>query len=163
MDGDTAALRALADSVERWGTGSNYGRDRKAHHYLRGLLLAAAARHDEAVREFQAAIHSPSLGFTRVNLELARCLLRLARPLEAVVTLRAALHGATDASNLYVTRTELHELLAQAFDRAGMVDSAATHFQSVVRAWRRADPEFLPRRNDAQNWLAAHPRAAAGR
>jgi tetratricopeptide (TPR) repeat protein len=150
---DTAALRPLADSVERWGQGSSYGRDRKAHHYVRGLVLASAGRHQEAAGEFQAAIHSPSLGFTRVNYELARCLLKLDRPREAVATLRSALHGTTDASNLYITRTELHELLAESFDRAGLPDSAAHHYRLVVRAWRRADPEFHDRRNRALAWL----------
>ena len=158
MAGDTAALRVLADSVERWGTGSNYGRDRKAHHYLRGLLLTSAGRHEEAVREFQAAIHSPSLGFTRVNYELARCLLKLDRPHEAVAALRSALHGATDASNLYITRTELHELLAESFARAGVTDSAAAHYRAVARAWHNADPEFYERRQRASTWLAVHTR-----
>src|SRR4029079_3189611 len=108
--GDTAAVRALADSVERWGAGSAYGRDRKAHHYLRGLVLAAADRHEDAVREFRAAMHSPSLGFTRVNYELARSLLRLGRPAEAIATLQSALRGELYASCMYVTRSELHEL-----------------------------------------------------
>ena len=159
--GDTAAVRALADSVERWGAASAYGRDRKSHHYLRGLLLAAEDRHDDAVREFRAAIHSPSLGFTRVNYELARSLLRLGRPTEAISTLQAALRGELYASNLYVTHSELHELLAQAFDAAGQVDSAAFHYRAVVKAWQRADPEFVPRREAARSWLARNQRTVA--
>jgi tetratricopeptide (TPR) repeat protein len=147
--GDTMAVRALVDSVERWGQGSAYGRDRRAHHYLRGLLHAAASRHEDAVREFREAIHSPSLGFTRVNYELARCLLRLDRPREAVTALQPALRGEIDASNLYITRTELHELLADAFERAGQRDSAAVHYRAVVKAWQRADPEFHARRERA--------------
>ena len=159
--GDTAAVRALADSVERWGAGSAYGRDRKAHHYLRGLVLAAAGRHGDAVHEYTAAIHSPSLGFTRVNYELARSLLKLRRPIEAIATLQAALRGELYASCLYVTHSELHELLAQAFDAAGQSDSAAFHYRAVVRAWRRADPEFVPRREAARSWLARNQRTIA--
>lgn len=147
--GDTMAVRALVDSVERWGQGSAFGRDRRAHHYLRGLLYAAASRHEEAVREFRDAVHSPSLGFTRVNYEMARCLLRLDRPREAVTALQPALRGEIDASNLYITRTELHEMLAEAFERVGQRDSAAVHYRAVVKAWQRADPEFHARRERA--------------
>jgi predicted Zn-dependent protease len=154
--GDTLAVRYLADSVETWGRGSAYGRDQKAHHYLRGLVLMAANRHEDAVREFRSAMHSPSLGLTRVNYELARCLLRLGRAREAVAALQPALRGEVDASNLYITRTELHELLAQAFDAAGQPDSAALHYRAVVKAWQRADPSFYNRRDRAHAWLARH-------
>lgn len=154
--GDTIALGALADSVELWGRGSLYGRDRKTHHYLRGMLHAAAGRHEAAAREFQAAIHSPTMGFTRVNYELARCLIRLGRPREAIAALQSALRGDLDAGALYVTHTELHEVLAQAFDRAHMTDSAAVHYRAVAKAWRRADREFWPRRDSAQTWLARY-------
>jgi tetratricopeptide (TPR) repeat protein len=154
--GDTALLRRLADSVEYWGARSIYGRDRKAHHYLRGLLFTAAQRDDDAIREFQAAIYSPTLGFTRVNFELGRALMRQNRAREAAAIVGPALRGEVDASNLYVTRTELHELLAQAYDRAGVTDSAAVHYRVVVRAWANADPAFQARRNAARTWLARH-------
>jgi tetratricopeptide (TPR) repeat protein len=144
--GDTTAVRALADSVERFGSGSAYGRDKRLHHYLRGLLSVARHRDEDAVREFRAAIHSPNLGFTRVNYELARALLRLGRPAEAVATLRSSLRGEIDASNLYITRTDLHELLADAFQATGQADSAAAHYRAVVNAWRRADPLYHMRR-----------------
>ena len=109
--GDTVAVRALADSVEMWGQGSLYGRDRRAHHYLRGMVHQAGGRHEDAVREFRAAIHSPTMGFTRVNYELARSLLGLRRPREAVAALQPALRGDIEAGNFYVAHTELHELL----------------------------------------------------
>ena len=152
--GDTAALRVLADTVEVLGRRSIYGRDVRAHHYLRGLLFASQARYEDAVREYRAAIWSKSLGFTRVNYELARCLLRLGRPAEAVATLQSALRGEIDSSNLYITRTELHELLAQAFDATKSRDSAAYHYRTVAHAWSRADPIFVPRRSAATEWLA---------
>jgi DNA-binding SARP family transcriptional activator len=144
--GDTTAVRALVDSVERSGRGSAYGRDQKLHHYLRGLLFAAQRRDEDAVREFRAAIHSPNFGFTRVNYELARALLRLGRPTEAVATLQSSLRGEVDASNLYITRTDLHELLADAFYAAGQPDSAAAHYRAVATAWRKADPMYHARR-----------------
>ncbi len=157
--GDTGAVRALIDTVEQWGSRSAYGRDRRAHHYLRGLLFAAQRRDEDAVREFRAAIHSPNLGFTRVNYELARAQLRLGRPAEAVNTLQSSLRGEIDASNLYITRTDLHELLAQAFDSAGQRDSAAAHHRAVVSAWRRADARYQPRRDRSVAWLAEHASA----
>jgi DNA-binding SARP family transcriptional activator/tetratricopeptide (TPR) repeat protein/TolB-like protein len=152
--GDTAELRALADTVEELGRRSIYGRDVRAHHYLRGLLFASQGRYEDAVREYRAAIWSPALGFTRVNYELARCLMRLGRPAEAVATLQSALSGEIDSSNLYITRTELHELLAQAFDATKSSDSAAYHYRAVAQAWSRADPTFVPRRSAATRWLA---------
>jgi tetratricopeptide (TPR) repeat protein len=158
--GDTATLRAIADSVERWGRASAYGRDRKAHHYLHGMLDVAAGRDEDAVRRFRDAIYSPSLGFTRVNFELGRALLRLNRPQEAIAALQPALRGVFDASNLYISRTELHYQLAEAFDRAGMTDSAAVHYRAVIRAWHRADAQFHDRRGRAAGWLARNERRA---
>jgi DNA-binding SARP family transcriptional activator len=152
--GDTAAVLRLADSVEYWGQRSLYGRDRKMHHYLRGLVHVAAGRDDDAIREFRDAVFSPTLGFTRVNLELGRALLRQRRGREAAEVVAPALRGEIDASNMYVTRTELHELLAQAFAQAGVPDSAAAHYRVVVRSWANADEMFHARRDSAQHWLA---------
>jgi hypothetical protein len=56
---------------------------------------------------------------------------------------QAALHGGLEGPNLYVTRTELHELLARLFDANRAHDSAAAHYRVVDRAWRAAD-RFLP-------------------
>jgi DNA-binding SARP family transcriptional activator len=156
--GDTSAVLRMADTVEYWGQRSLYGRDRRSHHYLRGLVHAAAGRNDDAIRELTQAIHSRTLGFTRVNFELGRVLLRQNRAREAMDVLAPALRGEIDASNLYVTRTELHELLAQAFDRAGEPDSAAVHYRTVVRAWANADEMFHARRNSARAWLTRYER-----
>jgi hypothetical protein len=154
--GDTLRMRRLADTVEYWGQRSNYGRDRRAHHYIRGMLLVAQKRDAEAAIELREAIHSPTNGFTRVNYELGKALLRLGRAAEAVPIVRAALHGELDGSSLYMSRTELHELVAQAFDRMGMRDSAAVHYRAVVKAWKDADPIFHARRDHARAWLARH-------
>lgn len=156
--GDTGRVRRLVDSVSFWGQRSNFGRDRRLHHYLRGMLLVAQRRDSVAVEELKQAIYSPSHGLTRINYELGRALLRLGRPAEAVPVVRAALHGDIDGSNLYMTRTDLHELLAQAFDQLGQRDSAAVHYRAVVRAWERADPVYHARRDSARARLSRQAR-----
>jgi hypothetical protein len=75
-----------------------------------------------------------------------------------VAVVAPALRGEIDASNLYVTRTELHELLAQAYDGVGESDSAAVHYRAVVRAWANADEMFHGRRDAAREWLARYER-----
>lgn len=166
---DTLRLRQLVDTVESWGQKSLYGRDRRSHHYLRGMLLVAERRDAAAVEELREAIHSPTNGFTRINYELGKALLRLDQPSKAVAVVRSALQGGIDGSNLYVTRSDLHELLAQAFDRLGRRDSAAVHYRAVVRAWARSDPTYRPRLSRAQEWLSANahndatPRAGRAR
>ena len=75
--------------------------------------------------------------------------------------MRAALHGGIEGSGLYVTRTSLHELLAQLFDAAGQRDSAAAHYAVVERGWRSADPFLRPRYEAARLYVmgaAARPR-----
>ena len=154
--GDTAKLRPLADTVEAWGRQSLYGRDRRAHHYVRGLVLVAEGRDAEAADQFRQAIHSPTNGFTRINYELGKVLLRLNRPGEAVPILRGALHGGIDGSNLYLTRTDVHELTAQAFDMLGNRDSAAVHYRAVARAWAKSDPSYGPRLQRARSWITTN-------
>ncbi len=164
--GDTAALPELIDSVEVIGARSEIGRDRLSYHHLRGLLLAA--RHDRAAAEaeFRAAIFSSAEGYLRTNLHLARLLLADDRPRQAVPLLRAALHGPLEGNGLYVTRTELHELLAEAFAAAGEPDSAAVHYRAVERAWSDGDPPFAARAAHARSELArlrgAPPGASRG-
>ena len=67
---------------------------------------------------------------------------------------RAALHGGIEGAGFYVTRTELHELLARLFDADHQRDSAAAHYAIVERAWRSADPFLKPRYDAARQWLA---------
>ena len=64
--------------------------------------------------------------------------------------LRPAIHGGVDGSNTYVSRTELHEALAQAFEQAGQRDSAVAHWRAVESAWRHADPQFRNRYLEAR-------------
>ena len=147
--GDTASLAALADSVRTIGAVSTFGRDHLLHHYILGLLWAARGQPGPAAESFRRSIWSWTDGFTRANLELARTLLALGRPREALYPLQTALRGDLQSSNLYVTRTELHELLGAAFAAAGQRDSAAAHVRLVARAWEHADPAFRARRQRA--------------
>ncbi len=152
--GDTARARQLVDIIERTGQQSLYPRDPLLHHFVRGLLLARAQHHDSAVKEYRAAMYSPTFGYTRINYEMARSLMALDRPGEAIAVLQPALRGGIEGSNLYITRTELHELLAQAFDANRQRDSAAAHFAVVERAWRLADPVFRSRYETARRRAA---------
>jgi DNA-binding SARP family transcriptional activator/TolB-like protein len=145
--------RRLADSTEAVGQRSLYGRDPLLHYFLRGLIAAASGDHGSAVELFRRSIHSWNFGYTRANLELGRSLLALGRAAEAVPVLQASLRGGWDGSNLYVSRTELHELLAQAFAASGRRDSAAVHFRQVESAWRHADPFLAARYQAARAWL----------
>ncbi|MGH7467914.1 MAG: BTAD domain-containing putative transcriptional regulator [Longimicrobiales bacterium] len=148
--GDTAAVRALADSVERIGANSSFGRDPKLHFFLRGLLLQREQRHAEALDAFRRSLYSATDGYTRTNLEMARSLMALRRYPEAVAILQPALRGGVDGSNTYVTHTELQEALARVFEAAGQRDSAAVHYAAVERAWRSADPQFSERYRSAK-------------
>ena len=143
--GDTARLARLVDSAAVFGARGAYGRDRRLHHHLRGLLMLARGRREDAVTEFRRAIYSPTLGYTRTNLELGRVLMSLGRPREAIVVLAPALRGNLEASNYYVTHAELHERLAEAFEMAGEPDSARVHYGWVAKAWARGDEPFRSR------------------
>jgi tetratricopeptide (TPR) repeat protein len=143
--GDTAVVRRLADSIEVIGKGSGSGRDTRMHHYLRGILLQRAGRHAEAVDQLRRSVSSLTDGYTVINLAMARSLLELRRPAEAIAVLRPAIRGGVDGTNTYTSRTELHEAMAQAFEQAGQRDSAVAHYRAVEQNWRRADPEFSER------------------
>ncbi|MDQ4080772.1 MAG: tetratricopeptide repeat protein, partial [Gemmatimonadota bacterium] len=152
--GDTAELEMLADSMELEGQKSLYGRDPRLHHHVRGLLWRARGRPTDAEAAFRRALYSPTSGYTRTNLELGRLLLEQRHPREAITMLSPALRGPLDASNLYVTHTEIHELLARAFDDVGQADSALTHYRWIEQAWRKSDPAFHARREAARRRVA---------
>jgi tetratricopeptide (TPR) repeat protein len=156
--GDTLGIEAWIDTVATQGAQTGNGRDRLLHHHLRGMLLAARGQDDLAVAELRRAVYSWSVGYTRTNVVLAQALLRRGRPQEAVAALQPALHGWVEASNFYLTRTEIHELLGRAWEAVGgsaARDSAIAHYGQVVRAWNRADSSFAPRLRQAQSRLAA--------
>lgn len=138
--GDTTAVLALVDTVRRVGQASSYGRDRLLYHHLLGLVAEARGDRRTAESEFRAAIYSMTEGYTRSNLHLARILLDEQRPQEAVAVLEPALRGPLDASNFYVTRTELHAVLSRALQESGAPERAAMHGHLAAAAWERADP-----------------------
>jgi DNA-binding SARP family transcriptional activator/TolB-like protein len=156
--GDTLRARSLVDTIETLGRRSLFGRDPLLHHFVRGLLLSRARQQAAALREFRAAMHSPTFGYTRINYELAKSLLELKRPGEGIPVVQGALRGGLEGSGLYITRTELHELLAQLFDANGQRDSAAVHYAVVDRSWASADPFLVGRRDAARQWLARNGR-----
>lgn len=74
---------------------------------------------------------------------------------DAIAVLSPALRGKLDASNFYVTHTELHELLGQAWEAAGVRDSAVVHYTLVARAWSAGDPPYRARADNARARAAA--------
>jgi DNA-binding SARP family transcriptional activator/TolB-like protein len=152
--GDTARLTTIADSVEHVGAQSNFGRDPRIHQYVRGLLWLARGDTARAADAFMRSIWSYTDGYTRANYELARALIALHRPAEAIYPLQAALRGDLQSSNMYVTRTELREQLAKAFALTGQRDSARAEYALVGAAWANAEPAFTARRAVALAYLA---------
>jgi predicted Zn-dependent protease len=144
----------VADTIRSIAHLSAYGRDWRLPAHVRGLVWLARGAPERAATEFRAALFSPNDGFTRTNLELARTLLTLERPNEAVAILQPALRGSVDGSNFYVTRIELHEMLARAFEAAHQPDSAAAHYAVVASVWSSADPPLRERGNMARRMAA---------
>jgi DNA-binding SARP family transcriptional activator/tetratricopeptide (TPR) repeat protein/TolB-like protein len=151
--GDTAALVPLIDSVQANGARSLLVRDQRLHHHVRALLLLARGDDEGAIRELRAARSTPTLDYARTPYLLASALLRRGQADEAVRVLQPALRGSLQSSNFYVTRPELHELLAKAWDASRVPaarDSAAAHWRAVAHAWSRADPPLRARGVAAQ-------------
>jgi DNA-binding SARP family transcriptional activator/tetratricopeptide (TPR) repeat protein len=153
--GDTTRLAALADTIEAYGSGSNFARDMRIHHHVRGLLLAARGEDSVAVTEFRRAIFSPSLGYTRTNVEMAKSLIRLGRYSEAIEILEPALRGSLEASNLYATYPEIRLLLAEGYAGDGQRDRASRELDWVRRAWARADAVVRPQLDSSARAVGA--------
>ena len=151
--GDTARVRMLADTIEALGRDSGFGRDTRLHHHVRGLLLARAGDRDGAVAAYREVIAGN--WYARSNVELARLLVEMGQPEEAVTVLQLALRGPIQANGFYVTRPGLHAELGHAWEAAGRPDSASFHYQKVVTAWQDADPEFVSRRQAIEQRLTA--------
>lgn len=143
--GDTVLLPRIADSLAYYGPLSGYGRDRRLHHHVRGLLLEARGDLPGAVAEYRQSIFSPPMGYTRTNLLLGRLLLRLNQPREAAWWAEQAIHSSFEATNTYVTQTELAELAALAWDAAGEKQKALENYRIVAANWANADPQFSAR------------------
>ena len=152
--GDTLRLKALADTIEAYGRGTNLARDRQIHHHVRALLLTLRGSDSAAVAEFRRAVFSLPGGYTRTNVEMAKSLMRLGRHAEAVTVLEPALRGSLEASNLYVTYPEVRLLLAEAYAGAGQRDRANRELDWVRRAWVKADASVRPQLDVAMRAVA---------
>jgi len=151
--GDTAMLPRIIDTLRVIGPKSGLDRDRRLFHHVQGLLLAARGQNEAAAEQFRLAVSSWTFGYTRVNMALAAVFMRLGRPREAVTVLQPALRGSIESSNFYVSRTSVHEALAQAWaavSEPAARDSARAHYALVVNAWKRADPMFAARKAQAE-------------
>ncbi|MCU0624205.1 MAG: hypothetical protein MUF53_10125, partial [Gemmatimonadaceae bacterium] len=132
--GDTTGLWALADTIARVSQGSAYGRDRRLHHHVRGLAWLARGDTARAAEAFAAGQWSRTHAWIRTSVRLAEAQLALGRAADAVATLQSCQRQPLESGGLYATRTEVHALLAKAFDAAGQRDSAAVHRDWVRRA-----------------------------
>lgn len=157
--GDTVALAVVIDSLEAIAPRSARARDRRLHHYARGLLYRLRGDLPAAERELRSATGPVYDKLNRVNLELGRVLLERGKPLEAIDVLEVALLGDVEGGHLYVSRTELHEVLGRANETAGEEDLAISHYAWAADAWERADALLQPRRDS----VVARLRALSGR
>jgi tetratricopeptide (TPR) repeat protein len=153
--GDSGRLKALRDSVQQMGAHSFQKRDHLLWFYVDGLWQKAQGRLATAAEAIRTSIASPAQGYTRANVELARLLLVLNRPTEAIAILRPVLHGPLEGSDLYLTLTETHSVLGQAWESAGNPDSAAVHYRWAVNALAGADQDQTGRREEMKKRLVA--------
>ncbi len=151
--GDTQRLPVLADTIDRVARLSSWGGDWLLPHHVRGLLRQARGEPARAAEEFRAAMYSPTRGYTRTNLELARALISLGRPHDAIRILREVLGGSLVNVVTNLTRTEVHDLLARGFEAAGQRDSAMVHYRKVAEAWRNGDAPYRARAEAARRKL----------
>lgn len=121
--------------------------------HARGVVLLANGDTAAAVTALKNAIFSTTVGFTRSNLVLGRILLAQGKAEEALRWVSPALRGTLEAANLYVTRTELHEAMAEAYAALGRRDSAQKHWRQVAAALARSDPEARPQLQRARAGL----------
>lgn len=160
---DTATLRVVEDTVRVYGGGSAAAGDRRLHHYVRGLRLQTQGRVSEAREAFEAAMVAPYYTYVRLPFEAGRASLAADDPERAISVLTAALRGPVSAAGLYASRTELLELLGDAYAKGGQVDSAAAVYGRVLESWSRADPLLGSRVEGVRARLAALRPAGDGR
>ena len=153
---DTAGLARLADSVAVIGRRSAYGRDRRIHYHVRGLLYVIRGAHLQAAESFRMAEHAPTLNLGQTRHAWAASLLALGRSAEAARVLDPLLRRTLNSVGSYFSQTEVHLLLGRALAESGRTEEAMEHLAWVERAWDGADPELLER-------LAAVQRLLPGR
>lgn len=153
--GDTVALHSTAELIARRTTDSALVRSRTYGNYLRGLLAAKRGDQAAAVQFFSAARFSPTLSLALVDVELAHALLSSGKPRDAVAVLQPTFRGYFTGGGLFVTRTQIHEELARAWEAAGNLDSARIHWARVAEGLQHADPALAPRAAHARERAAA--------
>ena len=141
---DTVRLHAMADSIELMGARSDFARDWRLPHHVRGLIAMRAGEYLRAENEFSASRWGIA-GWTVSVVNQAQAQLELGRPDDALRTLRNAYAGPLDATGRYQPRSEIDYWMSIAFTRVGEVDSARVYAGYVRRAWQNADPEILTR------------------
>jgi tetratricopeptide (TPR) repeat protein len=141
---DTLRLHAIADSIELIGARSDYGRDWRLPHHVRGLIAVRAGEYLRAENEFSASRWGVA-GWTVSVVNQAQAQLELGRPDDALRTLRNAYAGPLDAMGRYQPRSEIDYWMSIAFTRVGESDSARVYAAYVRRAWQNADPEVRAR------------------
>lgn len=142
--GDTVALAAIADSIDRVAQLSYYGRDWRLPSAVRGMIAMRGGRWRIAVDDLQAARWGVA-GWTQVNVLLGDAYLRLGAPDSALAVFRAAYGAPLDAMGRYEPRSELDYAMARAFVAAGRKDSARAYVDRLREAWKQADPEVRAR------------------
>ena len=88
---------------------------------------------------------SAHYGYVRQPLELARASLAVNDPDRAIAVLRSALLGPISSTGLYASRTDLLELLGDAYARNQQPDSARAVYARALESWKKADPQLRPR------------------
>ena len=151
---DTTKLAMLEDSIRIFGARSPYARDQRLHYYVRGLRLQAHGQYAAARAAFEKSVYSLHEGYVRIPLEIARSSLQLGDAARAIAVLRPALLGPLSASGLYASRTDLLELLGDAYAHNGQADSASAVYGRVLKSWQRADPAMQPRVQSVRARLA---------
>jgi len=149
--GDTIRLAEVVARMDSLKGQSGMQRDLKYPHYAKGLLQSARGKNEAAYAEFEQASSEAIDGFGLPALEMARIALLLGRPLEAVARLQRLL---LSSYHFYITHTEHHAALAEAWAAAGNRDSARAHLRAVDRAWAGADPQVKTRLADMHRRLA---------
>jgi predicted Zn-dependent protease len=140
--GNAALTDRAADSAEAWAARAAKAREWGSATCARALALLAAHDTVGAMQAFQRAVYSPTLGWPLTNYHLGRLHLAQGDPRAAANILRPALQGTLDL----VSFPDLHELIAQAYDRLGQRDSARVHWQWLATALEHSDSIAQPRR-----------------